>query len=49
MEILRKVDQIEEYMKKNLGSDWTQIKNFWAMDKKEEMYIHYLNPYNHSI
>lgn len=37
METLGKVDQIEEYMIKNLGSDWTQIKNFWAMYKRDEI------------
>ena len=37
MGTLGKVDKIEEYMIKNLGSDWTQIKNFWAMYREDEI------------
>jgi len=37
MENIGKIDKIEEYMIKNLGSDWTQIKNFWGMYKEGEI------------
>ena len=32
-----KFDDVEEYMKDNLGTDWVQIKNFWAEYKEGEM------------
>ncbi len=32
-----RIDDVEEYMKENLGTDWVQIKNFWAEYKEGEM------------
>jgi len=32
-----RIDDVEEYMKENLGTDWVQIKNFWSMYKEGEM------------
>jgi len=32
-----KIDNVEDYMKKNLGSDWLQIKHLWSEYKEGDM------------
>ena len=32
-----KIDDVEDYMKKNLGSDWLQIKHLWSEYKEGDM------------
>ena len=32
-----RIDDLEDYMKENLGNDWVQIKNHWSMYKDGEI------------
>lgn len=32
-----RIDDVENYMKDNLGTDWLQIKNFWSEYKEGDM------------
>jgi len=32
-----RIDDVEDYMKDHLGSDWLQIKNLWSSYKEGEM------------
>jgi len=35
--IMNQVDDVEDYMKRNLGSDWKKIKNYWKKYKNNEI------------
>ncbi|KKL50071.1 hypothetical protein LCGC14_2309180, partial [marine sediment metagenome] len=37
MEAIGKIEEIESYMKANLGSDWNQVKNSWQEYKDGEI------------
>ncbi|MFX1273736.1 MAG: hypothetical protein ACFFBP_14275 [Promethearchaeota archaeon] len=35
--VMDRVDNVEDYMKRNLGSDWNKIKNHWLKYKNDEI------------